>query len=80
MVILDAIGEDLILVLVFGDVAVDPIFSLQIILVLILAEINQPCGSLRLDRFRYIRTAGLADFIDDAYIVLLLQDSLVEVS
>jgi hypothetical protein len=41
LVILDAVSKDLILVLIFRDVPVNPIFSLQIVLVLILAQVDQ---------------------------------------
>lgn len=41
LVVLDAVREDLILVLLLRDVAIDPVLCLQVVLVLALAQVNE---------------------------------------
>lgn len=80
LIVLDAVRKDLVLVLIFCDVSIDPIFGIQVIFVLALTQIYQARGLLRLQGHGSLCTIGSADFIDDANVVLLLEDAVIEIS
>lgn len=80
VVIFHAFPKNLELVLLFCDVAVDPVLDIQVVLIFTLAYIHQPSRSLGFKRAGSACAVGRADLLYNPQIILLAKDGVIKTS